>query len=56
MSCTAMGLVVAMPMLTFSLLLNNKSKSIVAGLEIAALKTANMIARVHAAARNQPQA
>lgn len=56
MSCTAMGLTVAMPMLTFSLLLNNKSKSIVAGLEIAALKTVNMIARVHAAARNQPQA
>jgi len=56
MSCTAMGLTVAMPMLTFSLLLNNKSKTIVSGLEIAALKTVNMIARAHAAARNQPQA
>ena len=56
MSCTAMGLVVAMPMLTFSLQLNNKAKSIVGGLEIAALKTVNMIARAHAAARNQPKA
>jgi biopolymer transport protein ExbB len=56
MSCTAMGLTVAMPMLTFSLLLNNKAKTIVSGLEIAALKTVNMIARTHAAARNQPQA
>lgn len=56
MSCTALGLLVAMPMLTFSLLLNGKAKSIVSGLEIAALKTVNMIARAHATARNQPQA
>lgn len=56
MSCTALGLSVAMPMLTFSLLLNNKSKSIVSGLEIAALKTVNMITRARSAARTQAQA
>lgn len=56
MSCTALGLCVAMPMLTFSLLLNSKSKSIVSGLEIAALKTVNVIARAHSAARKQTQA
>ncbi len=56
MSCTAMGLLIAMPMLTFSLLLNNKSKSIISGLEIAALKTVNMITRAHAATRTQAQA
>ncbi len=56
MSCTALGLAVAMPMLTFSLLLNNKSKSIVSGLEIAALKTVNMITRARSAARPPAQA
>ena len=56
MSCTAMGLTVAMPMLTFSLLLNMKSKAVVSGLEIAALKTVNLISRAHAAARTQAHA
>ncbi len=56
MSCTALGLSVAMPMLTFSMLLNNKSKSIVSGLEIAALKTVNMITRARSGARVQAQA
>jgi biopolymer transport protein ExbB len=53
MSCTATGLMVAMPMLTFSLLLNMKASSIVDGLEIAALKTVNMIARFNTGTRNQ---
>ena len=51
MSCTATGLLIAMPMLTFSLLLNTKASHIVAGLEIAALKTINMIVRAGATAR-----
>ena len=51
MSCTATGLLVAMPMLTFSLLLNTKASQIIAGLEIAALKTINMIVRAGATAR-----
>ena len=51
MSCTAIGLLIAMPMLTFSLLLNTKASRIVAGLEIAALKTVNMIVRAGATAR-----
>ena len=51
MSCTATGLLTAMPMLTFSLLLNTKASHIVAGLEIAALKTVNMIVRAGATAR-----
>jgi len=51
MSCTATGLLTAMPMLTFSLLLNSKASHIVAGLEIAALKTVNMIVRAGASAR-----
>jgi biopolymer transport protein ExbB len=51
MSCTAAGLLIAMPMLTFSLLLNTKASHIVAGLEIAALKTINMIVRASASAR-----
>jgi len=51
MSCTATGLVIAMPMLTFSLLLNTKAAHIVSGLEIAALKTVNMIVRAGATAR-----
>jgi hypothetical protein len=40
-----------MPMLTFSLLLNTKASQIIAGLEIAALKTINMIVRAGATAR-----
>ncbi|HEX5790675.1 MAG TPA: MotA/TolQ/ExbB proton channel family protein [Luteolibacter sp.] len=51
MSCTALGLLVAMPMLVFSLLLNTKATHIAAGLEIAALKMVNMIARAGANAR-----
>ena len=51
MSCTATGLLIAMPMLTFSMLLNTRASHIVAGLEIAALKTVNMIVRAGAAAR-----
>lgn len=51
MSCTATGLLTAMPMLTFSLLLNTKASHIIAGLEIAALKTVNMIVRAGATAR-----
>ena len=51
MSCTATGLLTAMPMLTFSMLLNTKASRIVAGLEIAALKTINMIVRAGATAR-----
>jgi biopolymer transport protein ExbB len=51
MSCTATGLLIAMPMLTFSLLLNTKASHIVAGLEIAALRTVNMIVRAGATAR-----
>jgi len=51
MSCTATGLLMAMPMLTFSLLLNTKASHIVAGLEIAALKTVNMIVRAGATVR-----
>jgi biopolymer transport protein ExbB len=51
MSCTATGLLIAMPMLVFSLLLNTKSSHIVASLEIAALRTVNMIVRAGATAR-----
>ena len=51
MSCTAVGLLMAMPMLTFSLLLNTKDSHIVAGLEIAAIRTINMIVRAGATAR-----
>ena len=51
MSCTAVGLLIAMPMLTFSLLLNTKAGRIVSSLEIAALKTLNMIVRAGATAR-----
>ena len=51
MSCTATGLLTAMPMLTFSMLLNTKASHMVAGLEIAALRTINMIVRAGATAR-----
>ena len=51
MSCTATGLLIAMPMLTFSLLLNTKAGRIISGLEIAELKTINMIVRAGATAR-----
>ena len=51
MSCTATGLLTSMPMLTFSLLLNTKASHIVSGLEIAALRTVNMIVRAGATAR-----
>jgi biopolymer transport protein ExbB len=51
MSCTATGLLIAMPMLTLSLLLNTKASRIISGLEIAALKTLNMIQRAGQTAR-----
>ena len=51
MSCTALGLLIAMPMLTFSLLLNTKASHIVSGLEIVALKTINLIVRGSVPAR-----
>lgn len=51
MSCTATGLLIAMPMLTFSLLLNTKASQIIGSLEIAALKTINMIVRAGQTAR-----
>ncbi len=51
MSCTALGLLIAMPMLTFSLLLNTKASHIVSGLEMVALKTINMIVRASVPAR-----
>src|SRR4030095_12360543 len=51
MSCTATGLLTAMPMLTFSMPLNTRASHIIAGLEIAALRTVNMIVRAGATAR-----
>lgn len=51
MSCTALGLLVAMPMLAFSLMLSGMAGRIIAGLEIAALKTVNVIAQFNAGNR-----
>ena len=56
MSCTALGLLVAMPMLALSLLLNVKAGNIIAGLEIASLKTVNVIAQANAENRTPQQA
>src|SRR4029453_1897908 len=49
MSCTATGFLIALPMRPFSLLLNTKASHIIAGLEIAALKTVNIFVRASAA-------
>lgn len=56
MSCTALGLLVAMPMLALSLMLNVKANNIIAGLEIASLKTVNAIAQANAENRTPQQA
>ena len=53
MSCTALGLLVAMPMLSANLFLNLKASTIIDGLEMASLKTVNAIASFNAKNRNQ---
>lgn len=55
MSCTAFGLIVAMPMLASNLYLNLKASTIIDGLEMASLKTVNIISSFNAKHRN-PQA
>ena len=56
MSCTALGLMVAMPMLSANLFLNLKASTIIDGLEMASLKTVNAIASFNAKNRNQEAA
>lgn len=53
MSCTALGLIVAMPMLAANLYLNLKASTIIDSLEMASLKTVNAIAAFNAKNRNQ---
>jgi biopolymer transport protein ExbB len=53
MSCTAIGLLVAMPMLYANLYLNLKAGTIIDSLEMASLKTVNAIASFNARHRNQ---
>jgi len=53
MSCTAFGLIVAMPMLAANLYLNLKASNIIDGLEMASLKTVNTIASFYSKNRNQ---
>ena len=53
MSCTAFGLIVAMPMLAANLYLNLKASTIIDSLEMASLKTVNAIAAFNAKSRNQ---
>jgi biopolymer transport protein ExbB len=53
MSCTAFGLIVAMPMLAANLYLNLKASTIIDGLEMASLKTVNTISSFNAKSRNQ---
>jgi len=53
MSCTAFGLIVAMPMLAANLYLNLKASNIIDGLEMASLKTVNTIASFNSKNRNQ---
>ncbi len=53
MSCTAFGLIVAMPMLAANLYLNLKASTIIDGLEMASLKTVNTISSFNAKNRNQ---
>ncbi|HEY6095423.1 MAG TPA: MotA/TolQ/ExbB proton channel family protein [Gallionellaceae bacterium] len=55
MSCTAIGLVVAIPMLSANLFLNLKAGTIIDSLEMASLKTVNVISAFAAKSRN-PQA
>ena len=52
MSCTALGLMVAMPMLAANLFLNMKAGTIIDSLEVASLKTVNAIASFNAKNRN----
>ena len=56
MSCTALGLMVAMPMLSANLFLNLKAGAIIDGLEMASLRTVNDIALFNAKNRNQEAA
>ncbi len=53
MSCTAIGLVVAIPMLSANLFLNLKAGTIIDSLEMASLKTVNVISAFAAKQRNQ---
>jgi biopolymer transport protein ExbB/TolQ len=55
MSCTAFGLLVAMPMLAANLYLNLKAGTIIDGLGMVSLKTVNTISAFNAKNRN-PQA
>lgn len=56
MSCTAIGLVVAIPMLSANLFLNLKAGTIIDSLEMASLKTVNVISAFAAKQRNQQAA
>lgn len=56
MSCTALGLLVAMPMLSANLFLNLKASTIIDGLEMASLRTVNAIASFNMKNRNQEAA
>ncbi len=53
MSCTAIGLIVAIPMLSANLFLNLKAGTIIDSLEMASLKTVNVISAF--AAKNRTQ-
>jgi biopolymer transport protein ExbB len=53
MSCTAFGLIVAIPMLAANLYLNLKASTIIDGLEMATLKTVNTISSFNSKNRNQ---
>jgi biopolymer transport protein ExbB len=53
MSCTAFGLIVAMPMLAANLYLNLKAGTIIDGLGMVSLKTVNTISSFNAKNRNQ---
>jgi biopolymer transport protein ExbB len=55
MSCTAFGLIVAMPMLAANLYLNLKASNIIDGLEMASMRTVNTISAFNSKNRN-PQA
>jgi biopolymer transport protein ExbB len=55
MSCTAFGLLVAMPMLAANLYLNLKAGTIIDGLGMVSLKTVNTISSFNSKNRN-PQA
>jgi biopolymer transport protein ExbB len=53
MSCTAFGLLIAIPMLAANLYLNLKASTIIDSLEMASLKTVNAISAFNARNRNQ---